>query len=127
MIKNKKSFAVMCLSCCLLFGCGEIEQTESFLENTPDPEIFFEGSECSKYEVERLHLKGITVAYSGEDIEEAYSDYVESCEQSGIWVHPVFDGDTSWCYMNEDQTLQIAVNLRDDTIDIIIKSLNGED
>lgn len=123
-MKNKIILAQLCMAYCLLCGCGDSVQNNSFLKDVPDPEVFFEGSECSKYEVDQLHIKGITVEYAGDDIESAYSTYVKGCEETGVWIHPVFDGDTSWCYQNEDKTSQIAVNLREDTIDISIKSLS---
>lgn len=124
-MKNKKMFVILCVSCCLLCGCtGGTSKNNSFLENVPDPEVFFKESECSKYEVDQLHLKGITVKYVEEDIKETYSNYIKACEETGIWIHPVFDGDTSWCYQNKDRTLQIAINLRENIIDISIKSLN---
>lgn len=124
-----KQIISLTLICLLLSGCVSDGQNESFLGVSPDPKEFFEGSECSEYEVDSLCLKGITVKYDDENLKEAYDNYIESCEKTGIWTHPVFDGDTSWCYQNEDQSLQIAINLKEDDseIDISIKTLTKED
>ena len=124
-----KQIISLTLMCLLLSSCGAKEQDDSFLGISPDPEEFFEDSECSKYEVESLCLKGVTVKYDDENLKEAYDDYIESCEETGVWSHPVFDGDTSWCYQNEDKTLQIAINLNEDDheIDISVKALTKED
>lgn len=123
---KRKQIISLTLMCLLLSGCRSGDQNKSFLNVSPDPEEFFEGSECSEYEVDSLCLKGVTVKYDGENMKEAYDNYIESCEKTGVWVHPIFDGDTSWCYQNEDQSLQIAINLKEDDneIDICVKYLS---
>ena len=117
---------VMCLLICtLLCGCNGGTRNSSFLGNVPDPEVFFSGSKCSKYSLDQLSLKGISIEYSGTDIKDAFESYVDECEKLDFWVVPVYDGSTSWCYQNEDRTLQIAINLYEDTskIDVSVKTL----
>lgn len=95
----------------------------------PDPETVFSSSECidyTEYELDKINLEGIQVKYSGKDIRSDYKKYIKKCKEDDFWVHPVFIGETSWCYRNEDETVQIAVNLYEEEqiIDICVKVLS---
>lgn len=126
-IKLIRFIIVLTFICIMLCGCKNDTKT-SFLENVPEPEIYFSGSDFKEYYIDSLNLKGITVTYSGDDIKADYDKYISDCKNLGIWVNPVFNGDTSWCYQNEDKTMQIAINLSEEngTIDICIKNLGGK-
>ena len=125
-LKKKSKTVVACLLVtALLCGCNSGKGNPSFLENVPDPEAYFSGSACSEYSMEELDLKGVSIEYSGNDIRDAFESYVEECEAIGFWVIPVYNGSDSWCYQNEDGTLQIAINLYESAnkIDVCVKTL----
>lgn len=118
----KKHIATLFVGCALLAGCGKAGN-DFFMDNVPNPDKVFSKSEYKEYKMDDLSLEGFTIEYSGNDIKKDYKAYVEECKEIDIWVTPVFDGETSWCYKNEDGSMQIAVNLHEETnkIDVCVR------
>lgn len=111
--------------CITITGCGN-RKTKMIFDHVPDPANIFSGDyDFQKYD-DGKGLKGVTVSnIQPEDLNSLYDQYIENLNELNYWTIEVFDGEQSWCYQNKNGTLQIAVNIYEDTckIDICIKEL----
>lgn len=127
-MNEKKNLTIIGLFM-LLMLVGYGKNNDTYLENIPDPYKCFSQSDFSEYSNDKFKMKGVTIYYSGSDIESDYNKYIDKCKSSNIWINKIFVSDDSWCYQNKDGTLQLAINLYKDNnmIDICIKEIKESD